>query len=43
MKTDADEKELPEGLPYQTRIASLLHKYSTVRLKEIYECLHCNS
>ena len=26
MKTDADEKGLPEGLPYQTMIASLLHR-----------------
>jgi hypothetical protein len=25
----------PEGLPYQTLIASLLHKYATGRLKEI--------
>ncbi len=46
MKIDADEKELLEsvdrgewksagGLPYQTLIASLLHKYASGRLKEV--------
>jgi predicted DNA binding CopG/RHH family protein len=29
------ERALAEGLPYQTLIASLLHKYATGRLKEI--------
>ncbi len=44
MKIDADEKELLEsvergdwksGLPYQTLISSLLHKYASGRLKEV--------
>jgi predicted DNA binding CopG/RHH family protein len=44
MKMDADEKELleaiqkralAEGLPYQTLISSLLHKFASGRLKEI--------
>jgi predicted DNA binding CopG/RHH family protein len=29
------KQALAEGLPYQTLIASLLHKYATGRLKEI--------
>ena len=29
------KRALAEGLPYQTLIASLLHKYATGRLKEI--------
>ena len=29
------ERALPEGLPYQTLIASLLHKYASGRLKEV--------
>ena len=29
------ERALAEGLPYQTLIASLLHKYATGRLKEV--------
>ena len=29
------KRALPEGLPYQTLIPSLLHKYATGRLKEI--------
>lgn len=29
------KRALGEGLPYQTLIASLLHKYATERLKEI--------
>ncbi len=29
------KRALSEGLPYQTLIASLLHKYATGRLKEI--------
>jgi predicted DNA binding CopG/RHH family protein len=29
------KRGLPEGLPYQTLIASLLHKYAAGRLKEI--------
>jgi predicted DNA binding CopG/RHH family protein len=33
---EAIQKRAPaEGLPYQTLIASLLHKYATGRLKEI--------
>jgi predicted DNA binding CopG/RHH family protein len=29
------QRALAEGLPYQTLIASLLHKYASGRLKEI--------
>ena len=29
------KRALAEGLPYQTLIASLLHKYATGRLKEV--------
>jgi predicted DNA binding CopG/RHH family protein len=29
------KRALAEGLPYQTLIASLLHKYATGRLKEL--------
>ena len=29
------KRALAEGLPYQTFIASLLHKYATGRLKEV--------
>ena len=29
------KRALAEGLPYQTLIASLLHKYATGRLREI--------
>jgi predicted DNA binding CopG/RHH family protein len=29
------KRALAEGLPYQTWIASLLHKYATGRLKEV--------
>ena len=29
------KRALAEGLPYQTLIASLLHKYTTGRLKEV--------
>jgi predicted DNA binding CopG/RHH family protein len=43
MKIDADEKALLEpvergewkGLPYQTLISSLLHKYASGRLKKV--------
>jgi predicted DNA binding CopG/RHH family protein len=28
-------RALPEGLPYQTLISSLLHKYASERLKEV--------
>ncbi len=31
---DIQARALEEGLPYQTLIASLLHKYATGRLKE---------
>jgi predicted DNA binding CopG/RHH family protein len=30
------KRALAEGLPYQTLISSLLHKYATGRLKELY-------
>src|ERR1043166_8401659 len=30
------KRALAEGLPYQTLIASLLHKYASGRLKEVY-------
>ena len=30
------KRALAEGLPYQTLIASLLHKYATGRLKEVW-------
>jgi predicted DNA binding CopG/RHH family protein len=33
------KRALAEGLPYQTLIASLLHKYATGRLKEIWRNL----
>ena len=29
------ERALAEGLPYRTRISSLLHKYAAGRLKEV--------
>ena len=32
---DIQERALREGMPYQTLIASVLHKYVTGRLKEV--------
>jgi hypothetical protein len=34
------KRALPEGLPYQTLIASLLHKYAAGRLREV-QPLYC--
>jgi hypothetical protein len=33
--TPAPKRALAEGLPYQTLISSLLHKYASGRLKEV--------
>ena len=35
LATAIQKRALAEGLPYQTLIASLLHKYASGRLKEL--------
>ncbi|MFI4940684.1 MAG: hypothetical protein ACHP7O_10155 [Burkholderiales bacterium] len=38
--SDIQVKALEEGIPYQTLIASILHKYATGRLSEQPEHIH---